>query len=120
MFSSTVTPSGSVVLAGGACCAASTATLNQIEHPAVRIMRAYMTRFAFLVAALLPALLHADEPLKIHRAKKDFALTLDASAWKKDAPVHDSVDPLGSTQPLNQFDFRMLWTPGYLYIHFTC
>ncbi|MEP7365092.1 MAG: carbohydrate-binding family 9-like protein [Acidobacteriota bacterium] len=82
-----------------------------------------MTRSAFLIAvAFLPGLLAADEPLKIHRAAKDFALTVDpaASVWKKAPPVHASVDPMGNTQPLNQFDFRILWTPAYLYIHFTC
>lgn len=86
-------------------------------------MRAYMTRFAvFAAAAVLPALLLADEPLKIHRAKSDFALTVDpsASAWKDAPPVHASVDPMGKDQAANAFDFRMLWTPAYLYIHFTC
>ena len=85
-------------------------------------MRAYMTRFAFLAAMLVPALLLADEPLKIRRASKDFALKLDpgASEWKNASPVRASVDPMGKPQPLNNFDFRMLWTPAFLYIHFTC
>jgi hypothetical protein len=27
---------------------------------------------------------------------------------------------MGKPQSANAFDFRMLWTPAYLYIHFTC
>ena len=82
-----------------------------------------MTRIVFFAAAFLcPALVLADEPLKIRRASADFALSADpsAAAWKKAKPVRASIDPMGKPQAANAYDFRMLWTPAYLYIHFTC
>lgn len=88
-------------------------------------MRAYMTRRILLAAFVLPIALPAlaaDEPLKIARAKSDFAITADpnAAAWKTAKPTRASIDPMGKDQGLNAYDFRILWTPDYLYFHFTC
>lgn len=84
-----------------------------------------MTRRILLAAFVLPIALPAlaaDEPLPIARAKSDFAITADpnAAAWKTAKPTRASIDPMGKDQGLNAYDFRILWTPDYLYFHFTC
>ncbi|MBN8732840.1 MAG: carbohydrate-binding family 9-like protein [Acidobacteria bacterium] len=84
-----------------------------------------MTRRILLAALVLPVALPAlaaDDPLQIARAKSDFAITADpnAAAWKKAKPTRASIDPMGKDQGLNAYDFRILWTPDYLYFHFTC
>jgi hypothetical protein len=74
-----------------------------------------------LTFAALP--LAAEEPvLKATRAKADFDITADpASPHWKSVPAHKAaVDPFGKPAGANAFDFKVQWTPQFVYFHFAC
>jgi hypothetical protein len=78
-----------------------------------------------LSAALLLCSLAAsaqDVTMRAPRAKADFAITADSSSpqWAH-VPAHRAgVDPMGNPAGANSFDFRVQWTPQFLYFQFTC
>jgi hypothetical protein len=73
-----------------------------------------------LLLAALPSL--AQEPvIQAPRAKSDFTITANpgAAQWKG-VPAHKAaVDPFGKPAAA-AFDFRIQWTPQFLYFQFTC
>lgn len=76
---------------------------------------------AFLIAGLTTAGAQ-DIILRAPRAASDFDITADAaSAHWKNVPAHRAgVDPMGRPAGENSFDFRLQWTPRFLYFQFTC
>jgi hypothetical protein len=60
--------------------------------------------------------------IRAPRAKADFAITADSGSpqWRN-VPAHRAaVDPFGKPAGPNSFDFRVQWTPEFLYFQFTC
>jgi hypothetical protein len=76
--------------------------------------------FAFVLISLTAAA--QDIAIRAPRAKADFAVTADsASPHWRNVPAHRAgVDPFGKPAGGNSFDFRIQWTPQFLYFQFTC
>ena len=60
--------------------------------------------------------------VKAPRAKSDFNITADPKSpqWRNVAVHKAAVDPFGKPAGANAFDFRIQWTPQFIYFHFTC
>jgi hypothetical protein len=73
-----------------------------------------------LVLAAIPVLAQ-EAVIKAPRAKADFTITAnpDSPQWKG-VPAHKAaVDPFGKPAAA-AFDFRIQWTPQFVYFQFTC